>query len=80
MRARESATMSRVRRDSALMHASHSVDLIKATAMAVGYSDGSDRVMRRVYTRLERRLCRRNAILGEASEGAVEAPSEFKTP
>ena len=24
----------------------------------------------------ERRLCRRNAILGEVSEGAVEAPSE----
>ena len=24
----------------------------------------------------ERRLCRRNRILGEASEGAVEAPSE----
>jgi len=24
----------------------------------------------------ERRLCRRNPILGEASEGAVEAPSE----
>jgi len=25
---------------------------------------------------LERRLCRRNPILGEASEGAVEAPSD----
>src|SRR5438445_4755830 len=28
--------------------------------------------------RSERRLCRRNRVLGEASEGAVEAPSEFK--
>ena len=26
--------------------------------------------------RFERRLCRRNPLLGEASEGAVEAPSE----
>ena len=24
----------------------------------------------------ERRLCRRNPVLGEASEGAVEAPSD----
>jgi hypothetical protein len=26
--------------------------------------------------RSERRLCRRNLILGEASEGAVDAPSD----
>ena len=25
----------------------------------------------------ERRLCRRNPVLGEASEEAIEAPSEF---
>ena len=25
----------------------------------------------------ERRLCRRNLVLGEASEGAVEAPSDL---
>jgi hypothetical protein len=29
-----------------------------------------------VIRRFERRLCRRNPDLGEASEGAVEAPSD----
>jgi hypothetical protein len=27
--------------------------------------------------RFERRLCRRNLFMGEASEGAVEAPSDL---
>jgi hypothetical protein len=29
-----------------------------------------------MVSRSERRLCRRNLVLGEASEGAVEAPFE----
>ena len=29
-----------------------------------------------VSTVFERRLCRRNPILGEASEGAIEAPPD----
>jgi len=29
-----------------------------------------------VATPFERRLCRRNPVLGEVSEGAVEAPSD----
>ena len=28
-------------------------------------------------TSFERRLCRRNPVLGEASEGAVEAPFDY---
>jgi hypothetical protein len=34
------------------------------------------RVPRRNFTLFERRLCRRNPVVGEASEGAVWAPSE----